>query len=70
MIQKPIIGGDVVINSTTHAIGEGESWINFASKWQHSSTPVIGDRSRIVLSMGNYVENQQALDLFKQFTKD
>ena len=60
MIQKPLEGGDVVIDGVKFLLNEGDSWLNFASKWSHGSTPVKGDRNRIVLSLGNYIDNQVA----------
>lgn len=67
MIQKPNMGGEVVINGIEYKIEQGQSWINFASKWQHSSTPVVGDKPRVVLSMGNYIEPKAAKQLLDQF---
>jgi hypothetical protein len=69
MIQKPVSGGDVVIDGNTYVINERDSWINFASKWRHSSTPVSGSQHRVVLSMGNYIEPQQALELLNRITQ-
>jgi hypothetical protein len=34
---------------------EGQGWINLASEWLHGSTPVIGTKPRVVLSLGAYV---------------
>ena len=69
MIQKPDVGGNVVIDGVEYLINEGESWINFASKWRHASTPVVGQRPRVVLSMGNYIDPKQATDLFERITQ-
>jgi hypothetical protein len=55
LIQKPTIGGNPVIDHIEYEIEEGSSWINYASEWLHSSTPVEGDRYRVVLSLGAYV---------------
>ena len=52
MIQKPDIGGNPIINGKEYWIEENECWMNYASEWRHGSTPVYGDRERIVLSMG------------------
>lgn len=52
MIQKPNIGGNPIINGKEYWIDEGEAWINYASEWKHGSTPVAGNRERIVLSLG------------------
>jgi hypothetical protein len=69
MIQKPDLGGNVVIDGVEYLINESESWINFASKWCHSSTPVVGHRPRIVLSMGNYIDPIQAVAMFERITQ-
>jgi hypothetical protein len=55
LIQKPEIGGNPVIDHVEYQIKEGESWINYASEWWHASTPVEGNRYRVVLSLGAYV---------------
>jgi hypothetical protein len=52
MIQKPNIGGNPIINGKEYWIDEDICWMNYASEWQHGSTPVSGDRARVVLSMG------------------
>jgi hypothetical protein len=68
MLQKPESGGEPIICNHEFSINEGESWINFAYKWQHSSTPVIGKRPRVVLSLGNYIEPAQAQALYERTT--
>jgi hypothetical protein len=52
MIQKPNIGGNPIINGKEYWIDEDTCWINYASEWKHGSTPVAGDRARVVLSLG------------------
>ena len=59
LIQKPISGGEVIINEQTYSIEENQAWLNLASEWFHSSTPVIGERERIVLSLGKFVNPNQ-----------
>lgn len=56
LVQKPKIGGNPVIDSVEYPLEEGDSWINYASEWWHASTPVDGDRHRIVLSLGAYID--------------
>lgn len=63
MLQKPVQGGDPIINGNVLSVHEGESWINFASEWTHSSTPVKGSRERVVLSLGNYIAEDNAFSL-------
>jgi hypothetical protein len=45
-----------VVDGKEYSIEEGQSWINIASKWAHMSTPVVGTKNRIVLSLGGYVK--------------
>jgi hypothetical protein len=59
LVQKPISGGMPVINNKIYVIEENQSWLNLASEWTHSSTPVIGIKERIVLSLGKYVNPNQ-----------
>ena len=56
LVSKPEGGGMPVINGKQYEIDEGESWVNVASKWAHMSTPVVGTKNRIVLSLGGYVK--------------
>jgi hypothetical protein len=55
LVSRPKEGGMPIINNEQYAIEENGSWFNHASKWVHSSTPVIGDTPRIVLSLGAFV---------------
>ena len=55
LVQKPTIGGTPIIDDIEYPMNEGDSWINYASEWNHASSPVSGDRSRIVLSLGAYI---------------
>jgi hypothetical protein len=52
MIQKPDIGGNAIIEGKEYWIDEDTCWMNYASEWKHGSTPVAGDRARVVLSLG------------------
>jgi len=63
LIQKPVSGGMPVIDGIEYKIEEGECWINLASEWKHSSTPVCGDRARIVLSLGKYIQRSLLKEL-------
>jgi hypothetical protein len=56
LVSKPFDGGMPVINGEEFEIEEDQCWINLASEWKHNSTPVVGDRPRIVLSLGALVE--------------
>ena len=55
LAQKPEQGGIPIINGIEYPMEEGQGWINLASEWLHASTPVVGIRPRIVLSLGAYV---------------
>lgn len=56
LLSKPEQGGIPIIKNFKIDLNEGESWINLASEWQHSSTPVFGKKLRIVLSLGALVK--------------
>ena len=55
LLQKPEEGGEPIIDGVIYPMEEGQGWINLASEWLHGSTPVVGNRPRIVLSLGAYV---------------
>jgi len=55
LVNKPKEGGMPIINNELFKIEEDCSWLNLASKWKHTSTPVVGDTLRIVLSLGAFV---------------
>ena len=55
LLQKPEQGGEPIIDGIEYPMEEGQSWINLASEWLHGSTPVIGIRPRVVLSLGAYI---------------
>ena len=65
LLSKPETGGIPVVNNTQLLINEGESWINLASEWAHSSTPVAGDKPRIVLSLGALIKKEYFDNIFK-----
>lgn len=56
LLSKPEQGGIPIIKNFKINLNEGESWINLASEWPHSSTPVLGKKLRIVLSLGALVK--------------
>ena len=64
LISKPFFGGMPIIDKKITEIQENESWINIASRWRHSSTPVEGNKLRVVLSLGALVETKQIVDKF------
>jgi hypothetical protein len=69
MISKPESGGIPIVDyKRYHNIEEDDCWINFASQWKHGSTPVIGKKPRVVLSLGQLVDETQAKELYKKYT--
>jgi hypothetical protein len=69
LISKPDGGGMPVINGKEYNIDEGESWINIASRWAHMSTPVVGKKNRIVLSLGGQVKIEDVDLVFSSLNK-
>ena len=63
LIQKPYTGGMPVVDNNILDIEEGQCWINLASQWKHSSTPVGGSKPRVVLSLGSYVSQNIVCNL-------
>jgi len=63
LIQKPQSGGLPTINDIAYDVEEGGCWKNIASSWWHGSTPVVGSRQRIVLSLGALIEESIAKSL-------
>jgi len=57
LIQKPEGGGMPIINGVEYTIEQGGCWKNIASAWWHGSSRVVGDKERIVLSLGALVKN-------------
>jgi hypothetical protein len=66
LVQKPISGGMPIIDNVEYDIKEEHSWINLASEWKHFSTPVIGNKERIVLSLGKFVNPSQINQLMSR----
>lgn len=55
LLSKAIQGGVPIIDGKELQIEERESWLNIADVWKHKSSPVIGNKDRIVLSLGALV---------------
>ena len=66
LISKPESGGMPIIEGQEFEVSEGESWVNIASKWKHKSTPVVGKKSRVVLSLGGLVEYHVIDNIMKE----
>jgi len=47
-----------IINGIEYEIEQGECWKNVASSWWHGSSPVVGNKERIVLSLGSLIKNK------------
>ena len=56
LVSKPSQGGMPILNGIRYNIDENNGWMNVADEWEHSSSVVIGDKHRIVLSMGNLID--------------
>lgn len=52
LVSKPDVGGVAVINDVEVHVEEGGVWRCDAGRYYHSTTPVVGDKPRIVLSFG------------------
>jgi hypothetical protein len=55
LLSKPYIGGNPIIENKEIPVDEDGSWLNLASYWTHGSTPVAGNKIRIVISYGAMV---------------
>lgn len=62
LLSKPHIGGMPIINTIEYKIDEGDCWVNLASEDFHQSSMVQGDKARIVLSLGSYVNGSQLVN--------
>ena len=67
LLSKSDIGGDPIIDDVKYEIKEGESWFNIASIWKHGCTEVKGDKPRITLSLGHYVEPKEVKNFLNNF---
>lgn len=65
MISKPEKGGEPIIDGNIVDIEENDSWMCIASKQLHQTNPVIGNKRRIVLSLGILVKNESLTFLLK-----
>lgn len=52
LASKPIGGGMPIINNEIINVEEGEPWICYSGLEMHSTTPVVGDKVRILLTYG------------------
>jgi hypothetical protein len=64
LIQKPESGGLPTINDIAYDVEEGGCWKNIASSWFHGSTPVVGSRERIALSLGALIDESIATKFY------
>lgn len=70
LLSKPEKGGMPIIEEKELSIEEGDSWLNIANLWKHSSTPVVGNKDRVVLSLGALVPITQMKKLGYRNEKD
>jgi hypothetical protein len=67
LVQKPIAGGVVMLGDFLVEPDEGEAWLNFASNRFHACSPVEGDRARVILSLGTYVDPTTGAAMLQQY---
>jgi hypothetical protein len=63
LVQKPFSGGLPILDGIQYEVDEGASWKNIACLWNHETSPVVGEKERIVLSLGALVEESLATKL-------
>jgi hypothetical protein len=59
LLQKPESGGDPIINEDKIMVDELETWVCPASRYYHTTTEVKGDKPRIMISFGYYLNSKQ-----------
>jgi hypothetical protein len=67
LVQKPDAGGEVRLGDFVIEPEEGAWWLNFASSRVHACSPVLGDRARVILSLGTYVEPEVGARLLRDY---
>lgn len=58
MIQKPLEGGNPIIGGTTIEVEENQTWICEAGNYAHTIEEVRGDRPRVMLSLGHFINKE------------
>jgi hypothetical protein len=67
LVSKPTYGGDPIIQNDKLQLEEDDVWLNVASRWKHSSIPVVGDKDRIVISFGALIHKEATDELIQKF---
>jgi len=62
LLQKPIRGGNPINNFVEIEVKENEPWMVLAGLYEHGSSVVEGDRTRIMLSFGHYLPIPLAIE--------
>lgn len=57
MISKPIEGGNPIINDIKYEVEENQVWLCPAGKYYHNIDEVKGDKPRIMLSLGYFLDD-------------
>lgn len=57
MISKPLEGGNPIINDIKYELEENQVWLCAAGKYFHNIEEVKGDKPRIMLSLGYFLDN-------------
>ena len=65
LLSKPEEGGNTIINEIEYQLQEDESWFMYSSIWVHGVTEVIGNKPRIILSIGKYVDPKEVSTFLK-----
>lgn len=58
MIQKPTKGGLPIISGETLGVEENEVWLCLAGLNLHGTTKIEGEKDRIMISIGHYVDEE------------
>ena len=70
LLSKPEIGGDPIIEGKIYNIQQDQSWINLANIWKHGCTEVRGEKPRVTLSIGHYVNRSNVKQFLEKLFKE
>ncbi len=62
MLSKPK-GGDPIIGEDTIEIKQDEVWVCVAGNIKHGTTPIKGNKPRIMISFGHFIKNEKLKEL-------
>ena len=58
IVSKPIAGGDPIISDEVYPMLENEVWLCIAGLYVHDITITKGDKPRILISLGYYIDRK------------